>query len=357
VEAPRAAVGTGALFGLAAAALFGLSAPLAKLLLPQVGVLLLAGLLYLGAALGTALYGLVSGRARGEAALRAADLPTLLGVMALGGVAGPVLMLFGLSHLSAVAGALLLNLEAPFTILCAVALFGEHLERRAGAGALAIVAGALALALGPGDWRADWLGVAAIAGACACWALDNNLTQRLSLRDPVAIARWKALGAGSFTAALALATGSRWPGPGALAAALAVGAVCYGLSVVLAVRSLRLLGAAREAAFFATAPFLGALAALPLLRDPLRPAHALAALLMASGVAALLRERHSHLHAHQPLEHDHVHVHDEHHRHAHAPGQSTAEPHAHPHRHEPLVHEHPHVSDLHHRHSHGERGR
>jgi drug/metabolite transporter (DMT)-like permease len=345
----------GAACGLGAAALFGVSTPLAKLLLMgEAGPLLLAAILYLGAGIALVAWGLavraVGRRAPSEARLRGSDVVPMLAIIVAGGALGPVLMLDGLSRVSAVSGALLLNLEGPFTILLAVAVFREHLGARAGAAAALVIGGAAVLGYRPGEWRTGGLGALEIAGACACWALDNNLMQRLSLRDPVSIARLKALGAGACTLALALGLGYRPSSPGVLLPGLAVGAVCFGASIVLDVYALRLLGAAREAAFFATAPFVGALAALPLLGERLGPSDGLAMAIMAGGVALLLRERHGHLHAHEEMEHDHVHVHDEHHRHAH--DGPVTEPHAHPHRHAPLVHDHPHVSDLHHRHRH-----
>jgi drug/metabolite transporter (DMT)-like permease len=346
----------GAVYGLLAAALFGASAPLAKLLLPGSGPLLLAALFYLGAGLGLTLYRWVGPRERGierEAGLRRTDAWPLAGVVVAGGAVGPVLMLFGLARVSALSGALLLNLEAPLTILLAVGLFGEHLGRRAAAGAALILAGGVLLARGPGDLHADAWGVAAIAGACLAWGLDNNLTQRLSLRDPVVVVRIKTLAAGAGNLALALALGHRVPSAGALAAALAVGALCYGASILLDMYALRVLGAAREAAFFATAPFLGALLSLPLVGDRLGALELCAGLLMAAGALALLREDHGHLHTHEPVEHEHAHVHDEHHQHAH--DGPVAEPHSHPHRHDALTHTHPHVPDVHHRHEHGSR--
>jgi drug/metabolite transporter (DMT)-like permease len=344
----------GALCGVGAAALFGVSAPLAKLLLPSTGLLLLAGLLYLGAGLGLLVAGLLPrARQAREARLRRADVPALFGIIALGGIAGPVLMLYGLGRMSAVAGSLLLNLEAPFTILLAVLLFKEHLGLRGTVAAALVVAGAVVLAYGPGELRMDWVGSLAIAGACASWAIDNNLTQRLSLRDPIVVVRIKALGAGACTLTLALVMGGRLPRVGVLVPALAVGVVCYGVSIVLDMYALRILGAAREAAFFATAPFVGAVASIPLLGERVGPSHALAAALMGAGAFLLLRERHLHLHAHETLEHDHSHVHDEHHQHEHVGSQvELAEPHSHPHLHPPLVHDHPHLPDLHHRHRH-----
>lgn len=344
----------GALCGLGAAALFGVSAPLAKILLPNTGPLLLAGLLYLGGGLGVLAASLVRRRGQGgrEAQLRKADLANLLGIIALGGIAGPVLMLYGLERVSGVAGSLLLNLEAPFTMVLAVVFFKEHLGVRGMLAALLVVGGAAILGYSPDELRAQSTGVLAIAGACLSWAIDNNLTQRLSLRDPIVVVRIKALGAGSCTLAIALVTGERFPRMEILAPALVVGVACYGISIVLDMYALRILGAAREAAFFATAPFLGALAAMPLLGERPGPSRLASGALMAAGVFLLVRERHGHLHEHDEMEHDHAHVHDDHHRHEHDGSELAGEPHAHSHRHPLLVHDHPHLPDLHHRHGH-----
>lgn len=340
---------SGAASGLAAALLFGLSTPIAKLLLPDTGPLLMAGLLYLGSGLALAALGVLRGEVR-EAPLGRGDLPTLAGLVLAGGIAGPVLFLVGLSRLPGAAASLLLNLEAPFTILVAVALFGESLTKREGAGAAAIVLGGAVLSAGPGGLSGGAAGALAIAGACLCWALDNNLAARLSLRDPVAVVRAKSLVAGAVNVALGLAAGERLPSPGPLAGALATGALGYGLSIVLHLRATRALGAARQGALFAAAPFAGALGAIALLAERPGAREAVAAAAMALGIALVLRARHGHLHAHEPLAHDHAHVHDAHHHHDHPPG--TPEPHAHPHQHAPLVHEHPHVSDAHHLHGH-----
>jgi drug/metabolite transporter (DMT)-like permease len=342
----------GATFGLLAAVTFGVSAPLAKLLGARLPSLLLAGLLYGGAGAALWLFGIAArGRARpAETPLGRRDLPALVLVTVLGGMVGPLLMLFGLARCSATAGALYLNLEGPLTALVAVAAFGEHLGRRGVGAAALIFSGAALLATGGRVGQVTPVGAAALAGACLAWAIDNNLTQRLALRDPIAIVRAKTLGAGLANLVLALAWGEHLPALRLAAAALALGAVCYGASVLLDAYALRLLGAAREAAYFATAPFVGALAGALLFGERVTLAELGAGALMIAGVAALLRERHAHLHTHAPIEHDHLHVHDAHHQHAHdAPG---AQPHAHLHRHEAMTHDHPHTSDAHHRHRH-----
>lgn len=341
----------GAALGLLAAALFGVSAPLAKRLLGELRPQLLAGLLYLGAGLGLSLIRVVSS-AKVESPLRRGDMLPLLAVVVCGGIAGPLLMLLGLARLGALTGSLLLNLEAPLTILLAVLLFGEHLGRYAAVAAALILGGAVLLRLQPGPTQADGWGVMLLAGACLCWALDNNLTQRLTLRDPVALVRIKTLGAGSVNLLIALLLGARLPGLGMVTSALILGCVSYGVSVLLDAYALRLVGAAREAAFFATAPFIGALASVVLCGERLGLADIGAMGTMALGVALLLHERHAHQHTHAELEHEHVHSHDAHHKHEHGLDAPSGEPHSHAHRHMPLVHDHPHLPDLHHRHRH-----
>lgn len=345
----------GAGCGIGAAALFGASAPLSKLVLGHVGPLMLSALLYLGAAAGLSLLKIASRRtvAAREARLRGADFATLALITTLG-LAGTFLMLYGLTRISALAGSLLLNLETPFTMLIAVAVLGEYLGMRATLAALAIIAGAVLLGWAPGGFRADPLGSSTVAAACLCWAADNNLTQRLSLRDPLAITYLKSLGAGAATLAIAFSLGLPLPAAPVIGAALAIGAVCYGLSLYLFTWGLRLLGAARQAAYFANAPFIGAVISIVLFRSLPGSAQWCAAALMASGVLVLLREDHGHLHVHKELAHDHLHYHDAHHQHRHDAGdEAVHEPHSHPHRHLRLVHSHQHVSDIHHRHSHG----
>jgi len=343
---------------LGAALLFGAGAPFSKILLEDVGPLTLAALLYIGAGLALLLsLPWRRGRAPGtpgarETALKAADVPLLLAAILCGSILGPALLMLGLQRLTAVTGSLLLNLEPPLTILIAVWWFREHIGwRQAGAAAL-IVLGELIVGYRPGEMRTEWVGVLAVALASASWAIDTNLNQRLSLRDPIALGALKGLAGGILMLLIARAAGEGLPGARAAAWALLLGAVSYGASIVLFFRALRELGAARVAAYFATAPFVGALAAVPVLGERLGGADLLAMAIMAAGLVLLLRESHHHEHAHEEMEHDHAHVHDEHHRHEHRPGTAGASAHAHPHRHDPLAHAHPHAPDLHHRHPH-----
>ena len=337
---------------LASAILFGASAPLAKLLLGEMSPQLLAGLLYLGAGIGLA--AVHGGRAAlgvpaPEAPLRRHDLPWLMAVVLFGGLAGPLLLMLGLSHTSAASGSLLLNLEGLATMLIAWVVFQENVDRRLLFGAFAILAGAAALSWNGGGVRLD-VGAAFIAAACLAWGIDNNLTRKLSSADPVVTATIKGLVAGSVNVVLALVLGAAVPPVTVIGAAAVVGFLGVGVSLVLFMLALRLLGAARTGAYFSLAPFIGAVIAVALLREPVTMQLVVAGLLMGVGLWLHLAERHEHEHVHEALEHEHVHVHDEHHQHHH--DGPVTEPHSHWHRHEPLKHTHPHYPDLHHQHGH-----
>ena len=349
---------------LLSAALFGASTPFAKLLLGDgLRPFLLAGLLYLGSGVGLAAVAAARrlwGAVPSEAPLRRADLPFLALAVLTGGVAGPILLMLGLSTTPAAAASLLLNLEGLATMAIAWLVFRENVDGRLLAGAAAILAGAVVLswpggAGGLGSGGSGW-GMAMIAGACLAWGIDNNLTRRLSAADPVQIAMVKGLAAGAANLALGAAAGGRLPGATILGSAALLGFVGYGISLVLFVLALRHLGAARSGAYFSTAPFIGAAVAVGMLGEAVTAQLAAAGVLMALGLYLHLAERHEHLHTHDALDHEHRHVHDEHHRHVHPPGEAADEPHTHRHRHAPVVHRHPHYPDLHHHRHHHRQG-
>jgi len=344
---------SGAVLGLASAALFGVSTPLAKQLLGAVDPWLLGGLLYLGAGVGLLVMRVLRGaRTRTEAPLRGADLPWLAGAVVTGGLIGPVLLMIGLAATPGSFAALLLNLEALATMAIAWIVFRENVDHRILIGAAAILSGALMLSWQNGPAGLG-VGAFAIAGACLAWGIDNNLTRKISAADPVTIAMIKGLVAGSVNLGLALALGAHLPPPTPLIGAWIVGFFGYGVSLVLFVLALRKVGAARTGAYFSTAPFIGAGVSVIVLGEPITLQLLFAGLLMASGVYLHVVERHDHEHTHEPLEHEHAHSHDDHHQHDHTPHDPIGEPHTHSHRHAPMIHRHPHFPDLHHGHAHG----
>src|SRR3990172_2070548 len=137
---------------LLAAALFGMSTPFAKLLLPTLPPQTLAGLLYLGSGIGLGILLIVRRRStrQREANLTRGDVPFLLGAIIFGGLIAPILLLFGLSQMAAAGASLLLNLEAVFTALVAWLVFGENVDRRIALGMVSIVSGGILL-----SWSSD----------------------------------------------------------------------------------------------------------------------------------------------------------------------------------------------------------
>lgn len=316
--------------------------------------MLLAGLLYLGSGIGLGAGRLLRDRGWRSPSLSAAGWGWLLLAIGFGGVLGPLLLMLGLERMPAASASLLLNLEAVLTALLAWIAFRENADRRVVLGMALIVAGAAVLA-GRGVAFASGLGWGAllIASACLCWAVDNNLTRKVSASDAVFLAGVKGLAAGVVNTGLAVTLGARFPPPAGIAEAMAVGLFGYGISLVLFVLALRGLGAARTGAYFSTAPFMGAAIAVLAFGERPSPMFWLAAVLMGAGVWLHLRERHEHVHTHLPLTHTHRHVHDEHHPHAHDFDWDGREPHTHEHTHARLTHSHPHYPDIHHQHRHG----
>ena len=338
-----------------AAGLFGASTPFTKILLEQVSPVMMAGLLYAGSGIG--LSGWLAFRRqrighRAETPLGQTDLPWLLSAIIAGGVIGPVLFTLGLIRSSASAAALLLNLEGVFTALLAWFVFAENFDRRIALGMLSIVAGGVVLSWDRSAGIGITWGSMAIVAACLMWAIDNNVTRKISACDPVQIAAIKGVVAGAVNIALALGTGSVVPGVALVSSACLLGFLSYGLSLVLFVRALRHLGTARTSAYFSTAPFVGTVLAIVLLHETPSVSVLVAIVLMGLGVFLHVTEVHDHEHGHSALEHEHWHDHDEHHQHEHPPGMDAHGPHSHPHVHPPIRHTHAHYPDVHHRHVH-----
>lgn len=303
------------------AVLFGVSTPLAKLLLGATSPWMLAALLYLGAGLGLASLRVATGAP--GARLPRADLWRFAGAVLAGGVTAPVLLMLGISQMPATGASLLLNAEAVFTVLLAWLVFREHVSARIALGMGAIVAGAVLVTVPSGaDLGAGWAPLAVLA-AGLCWALDNNLTRGVSDVDPTWVAMVKGLVAGTTNLVIALALGANLPSASTSGLAMLLGFASYGVSLTLFVLALRSLGAARTGAYFSVAPFVGALLAVAL-GEPITSSLIAGGVLMGVGVWLHLTERHSHEHSHPPL----------------APGR------------EPNVHTHPHFPDTEHRHAH-----
>lgn len=351
---PSGAPISGVVIAIASALLFGITTPIAKQLLAGTHPLLIAGLLYLGSGIGVSALRLIQDRGWSATGLVAGDWPWLASSTLVGGIIAPALLMTGLAHADAASASLLLNLEVVFTAVLAWVVFKEPAGSRVVLGLAAIFAGGLLLV-----WPARLSGggslaaLGAIAAACFCWALDNNLTRKISASDARVLAAIKGLVAGLTNTVLAFGLGASLPPLPHMLVTMAIGFLGYGLSLVLFIVALRQLGTARTGAYFATAPFIGAAVAMILYGQSGDSAFWVAAVCMTAGVWLHVTEHHEHDHVHEPLSHSHAHTHDEHHRHQHGSDWDGNEPHTHAHAHGWLRHGHAHFPDIHHRHGHG----
>jgi drug/metabolite transporter (DMT)-like permease len=338
---------------LVSAVLFGITTPIAKQLLAGTQPLLIAGLLYLGSGLGVSALRLIQDRRWSATGIAAGDWPWLALAILVGGILAPALLMWGLARSDAADASLLLNLEVVFTATLAWVVFREPANPRVVWGLVAIFAGGLVLV-----WPARLASerslpaLSLIVLACLCWAVDNNLTRKVSASDARVLAAIKGLAAGVTNTALALMLGASLPSAPHVLVTLLIGFLGYGLSLVLFIVALRHLGTARTGAYFATAPFIGAGAAILLSGQGGDATFWFAAICMAVGVWLHVTEQHEHDHIHEPMSHSHAHGHDEHHRHTHAFDWDGKEPHTHEHEHASLRHRHAHFPDIHHRHGH-----
>lgn len=332
------------------AALFGAATPASKGLLGELSPFQLAGLLYLGAALGVAPVASLRQVWRAPWRIDPTNRWRLLGAILAGGVLGPVLLLAGLQIASASSVSLWLNLELGATAVLGHWFFRDHLTRYGWLGVAVALVAAMALSAGGGS-------VGILAGilvllACCCWGLDNHLTALIDGLTPSQSTFWKGSVAGCVNLSIGLALHPFTATGFTCFGAMFVGIWSYGASITLYIHAAQRLGATRGQIIFSTAPFFGLVLSVVSLGETLEGMHVLAALLFVAGIALLLIESHAHLHTHTALSHAHRHRHDDdHHTHRH-PGDSLPVEHTHSHDHDLVTHEHAHWPDLHHRHRH-----
>ena len=338
-------------FAILAAALFGAATPASKMLLNDISPFQLAGLLYLGAAIGVAPTAARQGGIRLPARGDRRNQLRLLGAVIAGGVIGPVLLLLGLRQAMAASVSLWLNFELAATALLGTLLFRDHLGLPGWAGVAAAIAGALLLSLPDGSSGLAAGGLVLLA--CLCWGLDNHFTALIDGITPSQSTFWKGLVAGSTNLAIGFSLSGFDVSFLPLVAALFVGAWAYGASITLYISSAQSMGATRAQIAFASAPIFGVLLSVLLLDESLRLIHLGAGGLFLLGIVLLMLEQHEHSHEHSAMEHEHAHRHDDgHHDHEHEESTKSGW-HSHRHGHEARRHAHPHWPDLHHRHRHG----
>jgi len=339
-------------YALLAAFLFGLSTPLSKILLNDFSPVMLASLYYLGS--GFILYVLSFFKITSqETSFEKNDIPYIIGFVVCGGIIAPVMFFTGLKLINALNVSILLNFELILTALIAWLFFKEHISLNLVVSMILITLSAIMLGFDIKSFKfSSSYGVILVMFACFMWAIDNNLTSKISLKNPLNIAIIKGLAGGSINFILAFLTNQLIINITSLLYGTIVGFICYGISLYLLILAMRYIGASRAIAIFSTNPFIGIFFSFLLLNEPISFQIIVAFFLASLAVFLVLTEKHSHLHKHEFLEHEHLHIHDEHHKHKHDHEIPKDFQHTHRHIHEEIEHSHPHTPDIHHKHNH-----
>lgn len=336
-----------------AAALFGISSPVSKLLLAELPPALMAALLYFGAGFGMLLISQIrdiGNRRPIEANITKKELPYVISMILLD-IAAPLCLMIGLTLTTSANASLLNNFEIVATSIIALILFKEAIGKRMWAAIFLITLSSIILSFEDLSSLSFSAGSVFVLLACLCWGFENNCTRMLSLKDPLQVVVIKGFGSGSGSLVIALLLKQLSTNILYILIALFLGFVAYGLSIYFYIIAQRELGAARTSAYYAAAPFIGVLLSIIIFGQQMQISFIVASIIMILGTYFAAAEHHRHLHTHEMLTHEHRHSHHDHH-HTHTHEGFAGDEHSHIHTHEAISHVHRHTPDLHHTHSH-----
>jgi drug/metabolite transporter (DMT)-like permease len=343
-----------------AAALYGVSAPVAKLLLVEIPPTLMAALLYLGAGFGMAIILVVRGLSRAkqtEAKITSRELPYVVGMIVLD-IMAPIFLMLGLSMTTASNASLLNNFEIVATSLIALFVFKEAIGKRMWIAIALITFSSIILSVEDLSSFAFSIGSIFVLAACLCWGLENNCTRMLSIKDPLQIVVIKGFGSGIGCLIISIVLHEFSNNVPYILVALGLGFLSYGFGIFLYISSQRELGAARTSAYYAAAPFIGVIISWIALHEKITGSFLIALTIMLVGAYLAISEKHGHSHLHEEITHEHMHDHNDlHHDHVHMDlllghAHEALGPHSHIHTHQTMVHQHTHTPNIHHRHTH-----
>lgn len=259
----------GIFLAILAAALYAINSPLSKILLDYMPPTLMAGLLYIGAGVGMGVILLIRKMRKtpqSEEKITKEDLPYTL-LMILLDIIAPIFLLLGLNATTAATASLLNNFEIVATAIIALAIFKEKISPRLWGGIIFVCLSCILLSVEDLSSLKISFGAIFVLLACISWGIENNCTRRLSSKDPLQIVLLKGIFSGLGSVIIGAFLGEELTSLWSVVAVLGVGFVAYGLSIFFYVYAQRELGAARTSAYYAIAPFIGALLSLCIFRE------------------------------------------------------------------------------------------
>jgi drug/metabolite transporter (DMT)-like permease len=341
--------------GITAAFLFGLATPISKILLNNLNPFLLAGLLYLGGAIGLSPLLLKKRNLKNEkSTIRILiefkrERMKIIGSVIFGGILGPLLLLFGLLNVKAGSVSIWLNFELVATAILGRLFFNDTLERNAITGIICMIGAGIVIAFN--ESLSSFISIIIVILACFCWGLDNQLTGLIEMINPTNATFIKGIGAGTINTIIGLILLHTSIQFREIILTLLLGAAAYGLSIVLYIITAQQIGSTRSQILFSGAPIIGVFLSFLFLKEIFQFIHIISISLVILGIYFSNRASHAHIHIHQRISHSHRHSHsDGHHDHQHDQIELFKSVHIHEHSHSEITHEHVHYPDLHHRH-------
>ncbi|MCI5511207.1 MAG: DMT family transporter [Oliverpabstia sp.] len=259
----------GIFLAILAASLYAVNAPFSKILLNSMPSTLMAGFLYIGAGLGTAVIAILrkmSGHSGLEEKLTRTELPFTIAMIILD-IAAPICLLLGLSMTTAANASLLNNFEIAATAFIALLVFKERISPRLWLGIIFVTVSCLILSFEDISSLHFTKGSLLVLLAACCWGLENNCTRKISSKDPLQIVLLKGIFSGGGSLAIGFMIGERIQELWSIPCTLLLGFIAYGLSIYTYVYAQRLLGASRTSAYYAIAPFIGVFLSLIIFQE------------------------------------------------------------------------------------------
>ena len=238
---------------------FSLNVPVSKFLLQTISPYWLASLLYFGAGLGMLLFRFF-GKRQEKSKVNIRHQFQWFVLMIFLDILAPILFLIGVNTTDGVVVGLLSNTELIFTLVVALIVFKEKLNPTLWLSLSLIFIGVFLSNIPDGSFQFQ-IGQLWILFAMALWGLENNVSRKLSLGNPLNVVMIKGLATGIGTMIISVVLLETIPSTVDIIIALFAGFIIYGGSLIFYVFSQRTLGAARVQMIQSFAPLTGGLLA------------------------------------------------------------------------------------------------
>lgn len=268
-----------------AAALYALSTPVSKILLDYVPSVIMASFLYIGAGVGMfltiAAKKLFNFKRKEEHLTRKEILYIIILIFL--DIVAPISMMLGLKMTTASNASLLSTFEIVITSLIALFIFKTKIHLRVWIGIVLITISSIMLSVKDVHDLSFSYGSLLVLLSCICWGFENNITKKISAKNPKEIVMLKDIFAGIGSLFIALMIGERSNAYWAFGITMILGFIAYGLSSMAFIYSQRSLGAPKAALFYSISPFISVILSFLIFRDKIGITYIFALIIMLIG--------------------------------------------------------------------------